>query len=1061
MSETASTPIVPAAPSGERRQVTALFADMVGFTSISEKLGEEGTFALIQPIYELMAAAVNEQGGSVKDFTGDGIMALFGVPDALEDAPLRACRAALAIQERLTAAAPAIEAKHGARPQIRIGVNSGLAVVTQISGESAAMTALGDTVNLASRLQTLAEPGTVYLSEATHALVQGLVETTFVGERAIKGKTESQKIFRLDSLRVGATRFGAAVERGLSTYIGREREMEVLERALAEARGQIRVIDIVAEPGMGKSRLLHEFRQRVGKERAFPLTGNCSPDGRRTPLLPFIEVVRGSFQVKAGEAEGEVARKLEAGLTLLGLHSRENLALLLNLLGLKSPEGTLAGLDGVLIGLRTRDLLQNLLAARCRLSKVVLAIEDLHWIDSASQEVLGKIVENEAGLSLLILHTRRPECEPPWRERPLTTTLRLEPLPAGDMRRLAETRLGVDALPEALARQLANKAEGNALFAEEILSFLAERGVLRVSAGKVEFDAGAVAATLPASVQSLLTARVDRLAPTDRALLQAAAVIGRRFDPHLLATVTGFKDDIDARLDAMRTLDLVHPEGGAGDWEFKHALVRDALYQSLLTGPRAALHLKIAGEIERRSSNRLAEVVETLAHHFGQTDRADKAFAYLAMAGAKSLRIYSFGEAAIQFGAAIALLEASPGCADDRQTVEMLSSFALYSNASWQPRLVTATVNRFRPSLDRVGDNHDAIIIGHHEVIALIMCGRYGEARSAQEKLSAMAARLGDAPAIAYSQSMNMYSSVFLNPAPSEVFEAMASEALAAAAHVDDPYLQYIVRLAIGFDGIMRGRLSATLGAAEEILAIGRKLDDPRSISWGVFLKAFVASLTGDFVQSLEFSETGVAMAHTPSDVVINEYGVVAALVLLGRPEAQVKLDEFRSRRRDDGSLFFVDVTEGLWGVALAMRGNLGAGISWIEASIARIEEAGMRAVSYQSRQTLCEIYLQIISGTGKPSLQFLLRNFGTLFRVAISVESRVTKLVGQVRQSAQLDPDGMAVGRCEMIVGLLYKAKKKRALALPHLIEAKRIVSQFGPTPMLARIEAALAELA
>ena len=304
-------------------------------------------------------------------------------------------------------------------------------------------------------------------------------------------------------------------------------------------------------------------------------------------------------------------------------------------------------------------------------------------------------------------------------EQPVATTLRLEPLPAGDIRRLAETRLGVDALPETLARQLTEKAEGNALFAEEILSFLAERGVLRVAAGKVEFDAGAVAAALPASVQSLLTARVDRLAPQDRALLQAAAVIGRRFDPQLLAVATEFAGDLDARLAAMQALDLVHPEGKSGDYCFKHALVRDALYQSLLTGPRAALHLKIAEEIERRSGNRLAEVVETLAHHYSQTDRADKAFAYLAMAGAKSLRIYSFDEAGIQFGAAIALLDANPGCADDRQIVEMLSNFALYTTASWQLKVTTATVERFRPSLDRVGDNQDAIIVQHHHVFAL------------------------------------------------------------------------------------------------------------------------------------------------------------------------------------------------------------------------------------------------------------------------------------------------------------------------------------------------------
>jgi class 3 adenylate cyclase len=197
----------------ERRQVTVLFADMAGFTTISERLGEEGTYALIQPIYQLMATAVNEQGGSVKDFTGDGIMALFGVPHALEDGPLRACRAALLIQQRLLAVAPDIEARHGIRPQMRIGINTGPAVVAQVRDGTSA-TALGDTVNLASRLQSLAEPGNVLLSEATLQLVQGLVETTPAGEHRVKGKAEPQKVYRLNAVREGAARFDAALSRG-------------------------------------------------------------------------------------------------------------------------------------------------------------------------------------------------------------------------------------------------------------------------------------------------------------------------------------------------------------------------------------------------------------------------------------------------------------------------------------------------------------------------------------------------------------------------------------------------------------------------------------------------------------------------------------------------------------------------------------------------------------------------------------------------------------------------------------------------------------------------------
>jgi hypothetical protein len=296
---------------------------------------------------------------------------------------------------------------------LRIGLNSGAAVVGIIeSGPNAGVTVLGDTVNVAARLQAQAAPNTVCMSEATHRAVQGMVDASFSGEHRLKGKSEPQKVYKLDAIRHGAARFDAAISRGLGAFVGRERELEILERGFAKAEIQLQIFDIMAEPGMGKSRLLHEFRQRVGEEQAYFLSGSCSPDGQQTPFLPFIEVVRGSFRLSAGESEQSIAQKLEFGLMTLGLHSARNHGLLLHLLGIRAPDDTLTGLDGVLLGLRTRELLQQMVEARCRLSPVVMVVEDLHWIDGASEQVLSKIIGSDVTLRLLLLTPSTRICSP-------------------------------------------------------------------------------------------------------------------------------------------------------------------------------------------------------------------------------------------------------------------------------------------------------------------------------------------------------------------------------------------------------------------------------------------------------------------------------------------------------------------------------------------------------------------------------------------------------------------------------------------------------------------------
>jgi class 3 adenylate cyclase/tetratricopeptide (TPR) repeat protein len=1048
----------------ERRQVAVLVADMVGFTSFSERSGEEEAFAIVKSVTRIIDEAMREQGGVVHGFTGDGVVGVFGAPIGFEDAPLRACRAALAVLAGLRDSEAELKERHGVRPELRIGINAGPAIVGQIeAGTYGSITVQGDTVNVAARLQALAEPNSVIISDATHRVVQGMVEVTFGGEHHIKGKANPQKIYRLHAIREDATPFQAAITRGLSGFVGRESELDVLERGLADAAAsQLCVVDVSAEPGIGKSRLLHEFRQRIGKERAFVLSVSCSPDGQKTAFRPFIEVVRRSFRVDNGDSTNEVGQKLEVGLTTLGLHSPRNLGLLLHLLGHTVSGDALSGLDGVLLGLRTRDLLNQLLEALCRLSLVVMVIEDLQWIDRASEELLGAFIESKPKWELLLLHSRRLEYMPPWVDGEGIVHLQLAPLSRALICELVRGRLSVEILPKQLIELLNEKAEGNPLFAEEIISFLAQRGVLRSrAAGSLELDPAAAPETVPATVQSLLTARVDRLPTMDRAILQAASVIGKQFDPELLAAVIPGVEDIEARLGSMRTIDLIRLHERSGSYFFKHALVRDALYQSLLSEARKVLHLKIATEIERRSSNRIVEVAEVLAHHFSRTDNERKAFTYLAIAGRKSVSVYSLDEAATYFASALAILDKNPTCALDDDLIEFLVSYTFLMNMSLKLSVAIDVVRRHLARIDRLVDDPRIILIRHNYVFALLWNTRYREAVAFQRQTSELATRLGDTRSKAYALAGEIEVSTLVEPKPLMEFERLRSEALEAASTTDDFYIKTWARYVIGWEEIHQGRINAARDSARDLMRVGRQLNDPRATGFGLYLLAWIALISDSSAEALEYCEQALAAAITPLERngVMNVKG--CALILLRRvDEGASILEAFRDRCIEDGDLYSMSSCDIFLALSMIFRGDIGKGIRHIEKAIAREEREGLRNLADWYRGFLAEIYLEILEGNEKVALGVLARQFPTLLRIRITAYSRIRRSMRQVLANPRHHPAGSGVGRAELILGRLYKVKGKHARAVRHLTEAKRIFAQFGESPALSRIESNLASL-
>jgi class 3 adenylate cyclase len=381
---------------GTRRHITVMFTDVVGFTTISEQIGEEDTFDLVRRIASEQADAIRVHGGVLQDFAGDGLMAVFGAPIALEDACLRACRTAIEIQQRMRRLEPELKKTYGVTPQLRIGIHTGAAVVGQVGQHAAlAYNALGDNVNIAARIQAAAEPGTIYLSQASLDLVQGFIDSTLVGERSLKGKSEPLKLFRLDTVRGGVTRFGAKLRQGLTPLQERAKELLFLQQLWSEASaGRAKAADVVGEAGIGKSRVLFEFEESLENNPALVLAAACSPEERATPFFPFVELIRGSLGLHREADRAVIGGALSKTLDGLDLDSQKNFPYLLDLLAGPDPEAPQTAVPASeLVGVRTREALVELMQAWGRgSSPAVLVVEDLHWMDTGSQDVLAAMV---------------------------------------------------------------------------------------------------------------------------------------------------------------------------------------------------------------------------------------------------------------------------------------------------------------------------------------------------------------------------------------------------------------------------------------------------------------------------------------------------------------------------------------------------------------------------------------------------------------------------------------------------------------------------------------------
>ena len=737
----------------ERRQLTVMICDLVGSTALSARLDPEDLRRVIGAYHTCIAEVIGRYQGIIARYMGDGVLVYFGYPQAHEDDAEQGVRAGLALVD----AVANLRTDLDTALKVRVGIATGTVVVGDLIGEGAAQeqAVVGETPNLAARLQAAAEPGTVVISASTRRVTGGLFEYRDLGPVALKGWSEPTPAWQVVGASGAASRFEAQHTTQLTPLLGRDDEIEMLSRRWHEAtQGEGRVVVLTGEPGIGKSHIALSFQERLQVEPHIRLRYYCSAHHTNSALFPFIGQLERAARFERGDAPAEKLAKLEALLNQSGVNAVRSMPILANLLSLppseryplpelspqKRKEATLAALMVQLEGLSARQ-------------PVLVVFEDAHWIDPTSLELLAIIVERLPQLRVLLLITARPEFAQPWPGHAHVTTLPLTRLNRRVGSAIIKRIAAGKTLPEEVMNQILARTDGVPLFVEELTKTVLEGGLLQERDGHYVLDRPLPALAIPTTLHASLMARLDRLAPV-REVAQIGAVVGREFSYELLSVVAGLpKKKLDEALAQLVESELVFCRGEAPQaiYSFKHVLVRDAAYSGLLKSRRAQLHAAIASAFEQRFPEIIEAEPETLAHHLMEAGLNEKAAGYWLQAGKNAAMRSANLEAIAHLQRGAEAVGCLPeGSQKDRLDLDFQFALGPCLIATQGPASgkAVATFVRARELCERLGDPPEYLQVMFWLVTASVVRGELPRAAEMIATLLRLAQAHGDRPAL-------------------------------------------------------------------------------------------------------------------------------------------------------------------------------------------------------------------------------------------------------------------------------------------------------------------------
>ena len=899
---------------GERKQVTVLFADVKGSLELLADRDPEDSHKLLDAVVHRMMDAVHRYEGTVNQVLGDGIMAIFGAPLAHEDHAVRACYAALQMQAEIARYGEHMRRTEGLSIQVRIGVNSGEVVVRSIDNDlNMDYTAVGQTTHLAGRMEQLAEPGTALITGDTLRLAEGYVQVKPLGPIPVRGLAAPVEAYEVIGAGPVRSRLQAAAARGLTRFVGRSAEMVSLREALTAAgAGKMQVAAVTGEAGVGKSRLVHEFIHSAHTRGWLVLESNSVSYGKATPYLPVIDFLKNYFKIDLRDDTRAIREKVTGKVLMLDSSLQDAIPPLFDLLEALPEEHSFRTLEPLQRRRNTVLAVTRLLLSESRIQPVVAVFEDLHWNDSLSLGLLVELVNRLADARLLLLVSYRPDFEDEWRRGSNYRQLRLDPLPRASVEELLAALLGGDPSLQSLKNLLIDRSDGNPFFVEEIVRTLVETGVLSGLRGERRLDKPFSSVQVPATVQAVLAARIDRLPPAQKRLLQDAAVIGTSAPLALLQAIAGLPEPkLRREIANLQAAEFLYETRLFPDVEytFKHALTHEVTYAGLLHARRREMHARVVEAIEGLYADRLAEQVERLAHHARQGEVWPKALRYLRDAAAKAVERPANREAVALLEQA---LEAVRHLPDSRETLEHAIDIRFQIRNALQPLGERGPILAYLREAERLVTELDdqrrmgwvqSYLADHYWIL-----GRAKEAAAAGQRALLIARERGDLPLQvvtnlplgliyhtggAYQRAMeyfranvdllageliqerfglfvlpSSFSRAFLAWCLAELGEfdeaiAYAQEGVRIAESAEHPFSGGYAYLGLGVVLLRRGDLGRAAITLERALALGSFADIPVGYAYVAFHLGYALTLAGRAEEGLPLLEKAVALAET------------------------------------------------------------------------------------------------------------------------------------------------------------------------------------------------------